>query len=338
MKETILVTGSEGSLMQSLIPLLDDEYEIIGVDNFSRYPESVKSIHGRGNYDMIIGDLVDDEFVQNVIWDVEPTYIIQGAAKIYGVGGFNKYAADILGDDIALHRNVLNAVKDKKNFKRMIYISSSMVYEGYTNESMVQEDIVSDNYFPVPRTDYGLSKYVNERLCVAYQKQYDIDYTIWRPFNIITPYESTEGKEQGISHVFADFLQAIIVDRLNPLPIYGDGEQVRCFTWIGDVVDAIAKHSFSEKSRNEVFNLGNAQPVTMKELAGTIYDSFMRQMKDFSMPPLEFEHKAPYVNDVRYRVPDVSKAQYVLDWSASRRLEECVDELVEYYIVHKLKW
>ena len=120
-----------------------------------------------------------------------------------------------------------------------------------------------------PYTEYGLSKYVGEKMSIAFEKQYGVAYTIWRPFNILTPYEKSEGT-QGVSHVFADFMNEIIVKRSNVIPMLGDGEQIRCFTWIDEVAEAIATHSFSNKTNGHAFNLGNHEPITMIELAKKI--------------------------------------------------------------------
>src|SRR5947209_11023419 len=123
----------------------------------------------------------------------------------------------------------------------------------------------------VPSTDYGLSKLMGERLSQGFASQYGLAYTIWRPFNIIGLHERADGQDPGVSHVFADFIQRIVRERQNPMLVLGSGEQVRCFTWIGDVADAIAGWSFSDEARNEDFNLGNPEPLTMLELAQRLY-------------------------------------------------------------------
>ena len=111
----ILVTGSEGSLMQYVIPvLLKKGYEVIGVDNFARYGE----IERKRNYKFIKGDLTDPEFVDSIMGGIDG--VVQAAALIYGVGGFNKYPADILSKDIVLHQNILWAMKKHKVSKRKI--------------------------------------------------------------------------------------------------------------------------------------------------------------------------------------------------------------------------
>ena len=223
----ILVTGSEGSLMQFVIPVLQERgHEVIGVDNFIRYGE----IERERNYEFVRGDLTNKDFVDELVSGVDG--VIQAAALIYGVGGFHKYPADILSKDVVLHQNILWSMV-KHNVKKIAYISSSMVYERCNNHPSKEEDAFESL---VPSTDYGLSKLVGEKMCRAFAKQYGIEYVVWRPFNIITPYEVAEN-EQGMSHVFADFIKNLIVEKKNPLPIFGDGEQIRCFTWIGDIAN-----------------------------------------------------------------------------------------------------
>lgn len=306
----ILVTGSEGSLMQYVIPLLLKQgHTVVGVDNFARYGE----IDRKREYKFIRGDLTDQKFVESIMQDIDG--VIQAAALIYGVGGFHKYPADILSKDIVLHQNILWAMK-KYGVKKIAYISSSMVYERCVKHPSEEID-VDDSI--VPSTDYGLSKFVGERLCKAFSTQYGINYVIWRPFNIITPYEKGE-KELGISHVFADYIKNIIIEKKNPLPIIGDGEQIRCFTWIEDIAAAIANFSFVEKTNNEVYNLGNPEPITMKELAKIIHDG---------EEELLFETVKEYSDDVKIRIPNINKAKKELGFSPTIKVREAIKICVE---------
>ena len=162
---------------------------------------------------------------------------------------------------------------------------------------------------------------------MAFHKQYGIDYTIWRPFNIITPYERGE-EESGMSHVFADFLRKILVERQNPLKIFGDGEQVRCFTWIDEVAEAIGSKSFDKRSKNEAYNLANPEPVTMKELARRIH----KKGKERGLVPeeeLTFEHTPIYEDDVKRRIPVVEKARQDFGWDPQMKLNDSLDQCIE---------
>ena len=76
---------------------------------------------------------------------------------------------------------------------------------------------------------------------------------------------------QGIRHVYAGFIPLLLLRRRNPLDVIGTGHQTRCFTWIDDVVEPIAQHLTLEVTRNQVFNLDSAEPVTIREPAKRFY-------------------------------------------------------------------
>jgi len=320
----LLVTGSEGSLAQWVIPLLlEQEHEVVGVDNFSRYGH----IDRKRTYRFLERDLTDPEAVREVCKGVEA--VVQAAAQIYGVKGFHKFAADILARDVVLHQNLLREAVNR-DMARMVYISSSMVYERAVQVPVREEDV---NQMQIPLTDYGLSKLVGERLSQAFGRQYGLDFTIWRPFNIITPYEKA-GEESGISHVFADLIHKIVIKKQNPLVILGDGEQVRCFTWIGDVASAIAEYSFLDVSRCEIFNLGNPQRVTIKQLAQKIFEKAIKRGAIADTVKLAFTHEPVFEDDVRVRVPAIEKAQSMLHWNPTVTLDEALDRCIDEALRH----
>ena len=317
----VLVTGSEGSLMQAVIPMLIARgHEVVGVDSFFRYGR----VERPRAYRLIEGDLANDAFVRSMLAE-DFEAIIQGAARIFGVSGFHAYPADILARDVTLHQNILWAAKDSTSLKRLVYISSSMVYERCESVPSREEEV---DDMRIPFTDYGLSKLVGERLSRAFQRQYRIPFTIWRPFNIITPFEQAE-KEPGFSHVFADFIDRLIVQKQNPLRVIGDGKQIRCFTWIEDVARAIADFSFDERTVNETFNLGNPEPTTMLELAQRIFEAAQQKGAIPQDQQLRFEHLPGFADDVRTRVPSVDKAAKILGWQPTVKTRESVVRCVE---------
>lgn len=326
----VLVTGSEGSLMQAVIPLLLKKGHVVyGVDNLARYGERL-GIAGT-DYTFIKCDLTDRLNVNALVEQVKPDYIIQAAATIYGVGGFNKYCGEMY-KDITLHDNVLRAAAVHK-VKKVVYISSSMVYENCPQDIAhpVGEDIIDQ--YPAPYTDYGLSKFVGERVSRAYLKQHGLKYTIWRPFNIITPYERSEDEEVGISHVFADYIKNIVIEKKRPLPIIGDGYQIRCFTWIDEVASAIADYSFLDKTDNETYNLGNPEPISMRVLAEKIKDIASKEFMLLDDYFLLYESIGEYENDVRVRIPDCEKAKRDLGWESRMKVDDsirmCLKHVVE---------
>jgi len=197
----ILVTGSEGSLAQIVIPyLLTDGHEIVGVDNFARYGR----IERERKYEFITGDLGDTAIVKSIYSQYRFDAVFHFAALIYGVVGFHKRPADIIADNNLMTINLLKF--GHESIKKFIYLSSSMVYERSMKWPHKEEDTED---VPVMSTSYGLSKYIGERVVQSYHEQYGADYVIWRPFNIITPFEAPE--EEGFSHVFVDMIEKILV-------------------------------------------------------------------------------------------------------------------------------
>jgi nucleoside-diphosphate-sugar epimerase len=324
--------------MQSVIPkLLAAGHEVIGLDNLFRYGERRASAKAL-NYIYKNVDL-SQPYDNNMKTRIrQADIIIQAAARIFGVGGFNQYEADILSYDVNIQHNLLTNIVDEFQFQsrpkpHVVYISSSMVYEtcpyveGGSYEDQVEE-------FPAPKTAYGLSKYVGERMLKHYNKQYGIPYTIWRPFNIITPHEPADKNDIGVSHVFADFIENIIIQKKNPLPIIGDGTQIRCFTWIEDVASGIADNLENPKTINETFNLGNTDAYTMRMLATAIKKA-AHHYGISDDKPLEFETVKTFKDDVLIRIPNSDKAKNVLGWKSTKGAYESVEECVKHLLTNQ---
>jgi nucleoside-diphosphate-sugar epimerase len=319
----MLISGSEGSLAQMVIPeFLKLGHSVIGVDNFVRYG----AIERKRNYQFLQMDLTDSSRVQDFFATHKVDTVFHAAALVYGVVGFHEKPADIIVDNNLMTMNLLKYGADK--IRHFIYLSSSMVYEKSNRVPHKEEDA---DLSQVMSTSYGLSKYIGERVVKSFHEQYGTKFTIWRPFNIITPYEPSE--DQGVSHVFADMIRKIIVERQQPLKVLGDGQQVRCFTNIFDVAEAIAAFSFDPRAQNEIFNIGNPEPVTVLQLTEMIVDIAKAHKLLPESYALTYEHLPIYADDVRLRIPDVSKMESVFSWRAKttlrQSLEQCIKHLIE---------
>lgn len=315
MKKTVLITGAAGSLGTEIRKKLD-----------------------RSKYDVICIDIVDDIAGEEWYWKVDlaadysdymdmmyhhgADFIIHCAATIYGVAGFNNNGYRILSRDILMTKNVLDMCNiDTK----IIFLSSSMVYEkAYAGSGGVKEDQLEK--YPAPSTGYGLSKYVGEAMVREWGKKSG-HYTIWRPFNIITPYERAK-PELGYAHVFADFFDNILIKKKNPLPIIGDGYQVRCFTWIEEVADCIVDNLENPDTNGEAFNIGNYEPITMRELATMIHDEAVARghLPDLM---LTFQTTKTFDADVLHRAPNVGKAMRSLGFEARVKTKESISILMD---------
>ena len=315
----ILITGSEGSLAQIVIPkLLENGHNIIGADNFYRHGQ----VERKRDYAFEKLDLTDSSGVTALFKKHDIDAVFHTAAIVYGVIGFHKKPADIIVDNNLMTMNLLK--HGAKQIRKFIYLSSSMVYESCTVVPHKEEDA---NKSVVMSTSYGLSKYISERVVRSFNEQYGTVYTIWRPFNIVTPFEEPE--EVGFSHVFADLTRKIIAERQNPLEILGDGNQVRCFTSIYDVAEAICNFSLDKRSDNDTFNIGNPEPITIKELVQLI----IKICKEEKILPneysVEYKHLPIYKDDVKMRIPDVSKMEKLFNWKAKIKVRESLQQYIK---------
>lgn len=297
--------------MRAVIPrLIEQGHEVRGVDNYARYGREAPP----AGIEFLEGDLTDPAVVRRALSGVGG--VIQAAAQIYGVAGFHRYPADILQRDTLLHGLILREALEQ-SIQRVVYISSSMVYERLAD--VAREPDVPDMLTPL--TDYGLSKLMGERLSQAFAAQYGLPYTIWRPFNIIGLHEQAGDDDPGVCHVFADFIKRIVHEGQNPMLILGSGQQVRCFTWIDDVAGGIAEHSFSDRAANRDFNLGNPEPISMIDLGRHIFSLYHELSGRAIEQPLTFDHAPIYGDDVQVRIPDVSRAREELDWAPTVPLD-----------------
>ena len=204
-----------------------------------------------------------------------------------------------------------------------------MLYEQCEHAPMAENDPLDK---PAPETDFGLSKFVGERMCEAFQTQYGLDHVVWRPFNILAPGEQAK-VTPGHAHVYADFIKKIVIDRQNPVEILGDGQQVRSFVWEDDLARAIVEHSFTDATNGEVYNVAGSDPLTMKELAAMIFEGGQNLGLIPRDESLTFKHLPAPAADVKRLVPTIDKVRKDLGWEPAMPLEKgievCIRQAVE---------
>lgn len=307
--------------MSAVIPhLLAAGHEVTGVDTCEKWGYQAT----RRKYRFITGDCANPDVVGPLIKGMNG--VIQATATLAGVVGFHRRAADILTNDLAAHGTVLRLAA-AAGVRRVVYISSSMVYEQCTTQPLAEDSEGSR----LPQTDYGLSKLVGERMSKAFWTQYGLPFTIWRPFNIIDPGEAGTD-DPGVSHVFADFIHRLVIRQQNPLDILGDGLQVRSFAHVHEIGQAIARHSFSPLTQNNIYNLGTPETTTMRGLAQKIFQKARERRMVRSEGPLQFRTLPVVETDVKQRIGDFTKARRELNWKASISLDESIESCLDAFV------
>ncbi len=304
----ILVTGGAGFIGSAVVRrLLALGHSVRVADNLSK--GQVSNIDA-SKVEFLQLDLLQPQDAAKSLDGME--YCFHFAAKIGGIGYFNKYPAEILRDNTLMLSNMLDAARNSKTFKKIIYISSSMVFERTVNFPSSEADIFTS---PPPITHYGFSKLVGEYYCRAYNDQYGLKYSIFRPFNAYGPGEIPEN-EVGIAHVIPDLIKKMYIDKQYPIELLGDGHQVRAYTFVSDLADAISTCGLDAKSDNQDFNVADPAAITVRELAQKIWDV---KNKD---KPLKFTHAAPFKDDVQKRIPDTKKLETTFGWKPKVHIDE----------------
>lgn len=349
MSKTVLVTGSQGFIGGYLCrELLKEGYKVVGIDNFSKYGRVKRDYDEHKNFTLLEFDLSTDvgaEALNHAALNYCADYIIACAAMIGGISYFHKYAYDLLATNERIMANTFDAAIDSHRLgilKRIVVLSSSMVYEGAdaANKNLFETSEFwppwptqegAQAVFGPPDSTYGFQKLAAEYYCKGAWQQYKLPYTILRPFNCVGIGEDEAIGEAEVfsgnvklrmSHVVPDIINKCLKGQ-NPLHLLGDGQQVRCYTHGKDIARGICMAMESKRAINEDYNISNARSTTVLELAKLIW----RRINPDK--PFAWVSDEPYQCDVQRRVPDVRKAQDDFAFTANILLETSIDEVIE---------
>jgi nucleoside-diphosphate-sugar epimerase len=328
--EKVLVSGSAGFIGGYVVEeLLRRGYAVVGVDNFSKYGRVKKSYDDDPHYQLVEGDARDVDLMTRLLSDCD--HFIAGAAMIGGISYFHTYAYDLLATNeriVAASCDAAIAAHRDGRLRKVTYMSSSMVFEA-ASEWPSQEG--QEREIPPPLSSYGFQKLAMEYFAHAAWDQYQLPYTIARPFNCVGIGESRAlGDEEilsgnvrlAMSHVVPDLVQKVLKGQ-DPLHILGSGEQVRHYTYGGDLAVGIVTAMEHPDARNEDFNLSTEESTTVLRLAEAIW----RKIKGDGVP-LRIVNDEPFTYDVQRRVPAVDKAKRMLGFAATTSLDQMLDEVI----------
>ena len=326
----VLVTGAAGFINGYLVPeLLEAGHEVIGLDDFSKYGRLTKSYDDHPRYRFVEGDAKDVGLMTELASDVDQ--VVAAAAMIGGISYFHEFAYELLAENERILASTFDAAiaaHKAGRLQRIIVVSSSMVYESAT---LFPTPEGAEKTSPPPISTYGFQKLASEYFAAGAWEQFQLPYTIVRPFNCVGIGERRAKRDTDImsgnvtlalSHVVPDLVLKVLKDQ-DPLHLLGDGSQVRHYTYGGDLAHGIRLAMESPAALNNDFNLSTARSTTVLELAECIWSKIHTDGKPFA-----YTSDQPFEHDVQLRVPDVTKAREVLGYEATTSLETMLDEVI----------
>ena len=305
----ILVTGVAGFIGSHLAErLIKEGHKVVGVDCFTDYyareikESNIKKLRSESSFDFHEADILEID-LETVLQDIDVLYHEAAQAGVRASWGANFQI--YTENNVRATQRLLEAAK-KARLKKFVYASSSSVYgdaESYpTHEEMR----------PMPVSPYGVTKLAAEHLCYLYHKNFGVPTVSLRYFTVYGP-------RQRPDMAFHKFIKAIHSDE--EIPVFGDGEQTRDFTYIDDIIDANIT-AMGVDLTGEVFNIGGGSRITVNDTIAIIERVCEKKARK--------KHVEKQKGDVIHTAADISKARKHLNYAPKYDVEKGITNQVHW--------
>ncbi len=306
----ILITGGAGFIGSHLAEsLLQDKHEIMVLDDLSTGKiENISHLKKNKKFKFHEGNILDCKLVLKLVTSSDCIYHLAAAVGV-------KYVLEHPLDSLITNvRGTEIVIELASKFKKKIFLSSSSEIYGKNGDYPFKES--GDRLLgsvTIPRWGYACSKTFDEFLAIAYHKCRKLPVVIGRLFNICGTRQSP-----NYGMVIPRFVKQALMNK--PITVYGDGQQVRSFTYITDAIAAM-KHLMSKpRAIGEIFNIGSTEFIAIADLAKKIKKLCKSNSKIVFIP-----YRQAYANDFEdmlFRVPDISKLEQFTGFRPKMKLDE----------------
>ena len=313
-----LVTGGAGFIGSHLTErLLELGHDVVVLDNLSTgRAANLAHLEGHARLTIRVGSITDPVLLAEVTTGTDVIYHMAAAVgvKLVADDPVRTIETNIYPTEVLLRL----AAQGKQ---RVFLASTSEVYGKNPKERWTEEDDLHFGPTSRPRWAYGCSKAIDEFLALAYHRKFGLKVAIGRFFNVVGP--------RQVGH-YGMVIPRFVDQALSggPVVVYDDGEQVRCFGHVREVVDAVIGLVETPAAHGSVFNIGSDEPVSIRGLAEEIIRRVDPQIRIEYLP-----YRDAYgddFEDVRRRVPDVSKLATALSRKPSMKLGEILDDIIRW--------
>jgi UDP-glucose 4-epimerase len=312
-----LITGGAGFIGSHLADrLMTDGHQVKVLDDSSTgRPENIYKHKNSSNFEYLGGSVLDQKLLESTVKNVD--YVFHLAAAV-GVFNIVNHPLASLVTNIRGTENVLEAALTKNT--PVFLSSSSEVYGKNTSDSLKESD---DRILGSPTTlrwSYSEAKAIDETLAFAYWAEKKLPTRIVRLFNTVGP------RQVGAyGMVIPRFVSMALKNE--PITIYGNGEQTRCFGHVYDVIDAVMSVAFSDKTIGKVINIGNNFEISMNDLAKKIIEETGSKSEIKYIPYSEAYGDG--FEDMERRVPNIDLIKSLTGWQPKRDLTQIIKDVAE---------
>jgi UDP-glucose 4-epimerase len=312
-----LITGGAGFIGSHLCDeLLARGDEVHVLDDLSTGSiENIRHLKGRLGFDYTIESLNNTAIVAELVDDADVVYHLAAAVGVQLI-----VESPVRTIETNVHCTEIVLAQASKKKKPVFVASTSEVY-GKSRDLPYRED---GDLMLGPtvrgRWSYACSKALDEFLAIAHWKERKLPTVVGRLFNTVGPRQTGR-----YGMVIPNFVRQAVADE--PLTVFGDGTQSRCFCHVSDVVRAIADLMRRDDAYGEVFNIGADEEISILDLAREV-QRMTESKSEITIVPYE-EAYEPGFEDMQRRIPDTSKIRSLLGWHPTKSLEEILSDVID---------
>jgi UDP-glucose 4-epimerase len=320
----VLITGGAGFVGSHLAEaLLQQGHNVMVVDDLSTGSiANIRHLKSERRFGYVIDTVMNRSVLAELVDGCDMVYHLAAAV---GVRLVVDSPVRTLHTNIRATELVLEAAKKKK--KKVLITSTSEVYGKTTKVPFHEDDDLVIGPSVCGRWSYACSKAIDEFLGIAYYREHGVPVVLVRLFNTVGP------RQTGM---YGMVLPRFVTQALSgkPMTIYGDGNQTRCFGWVGDVVHALIRLGVTESAVGSVFNIGSDEEVTINQLAHLI-----KEVAVSNSPIRHVSYEEAYgkgFEDMYRRVPDLGRIRAAIGYRPTKSLREIVQSVTD-SLVHPSK-
>ena len=312
-----LITGGAGFIGSHLVDrLVANGDSVIVLDDLSTgRHDNLRTNSQENSVEFVLGSILNEAVVDDVVRRVD---VVLHLAAAVGVNliverPLESLATNIRGSEIVLE-------KCHKYGRKVLVTSTSEIYGKNTSDALSEED---DRILGSPlktRWSYSEAKAIEEVLAHAYWKQKGLPTVIVRLFNTVGP---RQVGQYGM--VVPRLVQQALLDE--PLTVFGDGSQTRCFCHVSDVSEAILGLVSTPEAEGQVFNVGGRDEISIRDLALRVKE-IVGSSSEIEFIPYERAYEAGF-EDMQRRRPDISRVNTALGWSPQRSLDDIIEDVAK---------